>query len=166
MTFESVQTECEFDLGRPISDNEELEEILKIDTSKSSGMLNLGTRVLKECMIQAYIPFTNLLNKCIEHGVFPKRWKDALVIPITKGMKKRTVENIRPIPLLPSLGKIFENILHRRIYTYLESTKLLCAEQSGFRKIPDYRLNLFVNNQFNKGNFLVCIFIDLAKAFN
>lgn len=94
-----------------------------------------------------------------------------MVIPIPKEKKKRTVENIRPISLLPCPGKIFENILHKRIYTYLESNQLLCPEQCGFRRNfgthdPIIDLFNFVNRQFNDRNFVICVFVDLAKAFN
>lgn len=139
--------------------------------SKSSGMLMLGTRILKECMIQAFAQLTRLFNQCIEKGIFPQKWKVAMVTPIPKGSKKPTVENIRPISLLPCPGKILENIIHKRLYTYLESNELLCREQSGFRRNhgthnPIIDLTDYINKQFNDGGFVVCIFVDLAKAFN
>lgn len=56
-------------------------------------------------------------------------------------------------------------------YTYLESNNLLCVEQSGFRKHfgthdPIIDLTDYISKQFNDGNFVVCIFVDLAIAFN
>lgn len=62
-------------------------------------------------------------------------------------------------------------IIHKRLYTYLESNALLCREQSGFRRNhgthdPIIDLIGFINKRFNEGKYVVCIFVDLAKAFN
>lgn len=94
-----------------------------------------------------------------------------MAVPIPKGAKKSTLDNIRPISLLPYPGKILEQILHKRLYEYLEVNTLLCLEQSGFRKNygtydPVVDLITSISTSFNNGNGVICIYIDLAKAFN
>lgn len=94
-----------------------------------------------------------------------------MVVPIPKGAKKPTLDNIKPISLLPYPGKILEQILHKRLYEYLEVNTLLCKEQSGFRKNhstydPVIDLVTTINKAFNSGKGVICIYIDMAKAFN
>lgn len=98
-------------------------------------------------------------------------WKQAIVVPIPKGKKKRVVSNIRPISLLPTPGKIFEKIIHRKMYCYLQENCLLTPMQSGFRKnygIYDPIIDLlnFINIKFNENKFVLCVYVDMAKAFN
>lgn len=62
--------------------------------------------------------------------------------------------------------------MHKRLYPYVENSKLLCQEQNGFRQNRDtcqtvFDLVDYVYNGFNN-NSEVCIaaFADLAKTFD
>ena len=74
------------------------------------------------------------LKLILSSEVFPTSWKTATVIPIHKTGSPTVVQNYRPITLLPSLSKVFENFLHKHVYSYLEYHKLLIPNNSGFRK--------------------------------
>lgn len=111
------------------------------------------------------------MNSCIDNGIFPNRWKQALVVPIPKGRNSKLVSNIRPISLLPVTGKILEKLMLSRMEAYLLGNDLICEEQSGFRKNfgtfdPISELFSFVNSSFNENKMTLCIYIDMAKAFN
>lgn len=59
----------------------------------------------------------------------------------------------------------------QRMLMYHKLNNLSCKEQSGFRKYhgtfnPITELCMFISRKFNEGKFVICIFIDLAKAFN
>lgn len=161
----------EFVWSQEIREDEVKELVLKLDIEKSSGIPKLGSRILKECLIQTIPVFTKLLNICVRVGKFPEEWKRAVVVPIPKGNKEPTLGNIRPISLWPYPGKVFEQIIHKRVYRYLELNSLLCSEQSGFRKNfstsdPVLDLTTEVSKAFNEGKGVICIYIDMAKAFN
>lgn len=100
----------------------------------SSGMPWLGSRILKEYQRFSIKPFTRVLNECVKQGIFPLKWKRTWVVAILKGAKMRYLTNIQPISLLPYPGKILENIVHKKLYSYLKENELLCPEQSGFRR--------------------------------
>lgn len=90
---------------------------------------------------------------------------------IQKGGSSKKVSNVRPISLLPSPGKVLESLLCQRMMNYLHLNNLICREQSGCRKHhgtfdPLAELIKFVNSNFNEGKLVLCIFVDLAKAFN
>ena len=69
---------------------------------------NLPNRILKICSQSLATPF-NLTS-----------WKTATVIPIHKTGSQTVVQNYRPIALFPSLSKVFEKLLHKHVYSYLE----------------------------------------------
>lgn len=164
-------TGCKFIWSNRISVDEVRKRVIELNANKSSGIPSLGSNILKKCLYCKADAFTQILNDCIRSGKFPDSWKQAVVVPIPKGVKKPTLDNIRPISLLPYPGKILEQILHKRLYEYLEVNVLLCKEQSGFRKNhstydPVVDLVTFISRSFNNGKCVLCIYIDLAKAFN
>ena len=46
---------------------------------------------------------------------------------------KQSINNYRPISLLPICGKIFEKIIFNNLYNYLNTNNLITKNQSGFR---------------------------------
>ncbi len=55
-------------------------------------------------------PLTIIINQMITNGIFPDILKISNVIPIYKKDDKKLLTNYRPISLLPSISKIFENL--------------------------------------------------------
>lgn len=111
-----------------------------------------------------------MLNLCVDRGVFRDSWKVGTVVPIPKNNKSRSPENIRPISLLPTPGKVLEHLIHHRIYQYLSEHKLLSDKQVGLRKfygIHDATIDLvnFIHTKFNEKKQVLCIYVDMAKAF-
>ena len=91
-------------------------------------------------------------------------WKRAMGQMILKPNKKKSVPgSFRPISLLCNLGKVLEAIITTRLYSWAESTKLLPAEQSGFRKKRSVNDRLF---QLNSTQYVGVIFLDVEKAFD
>ena len=80
-------------------------------------------------------PFlASIFNKCVFQGVYPKLMKTAKVIPIYKKGDKDECSNYRPISLLLHANKIFEKLLHKRFYSFLQKHNVLNENQYGFRK--------------------------------
>jgi retron-type reverse transcriptase len=82
------------------------------------------------------------------------------------------MSNYRPISLLTTLSKVFENVMYNRLSHYLKTNNnILVPEQFGFRKgmstenaafeLTDCILK-YVNQKMHVGG----IFCDLAKAFD
>lgn len=76
-----------------------------------------------------------ILNKMWTQHKFPKKWKQATIIPIHKpNQNKFAVQGYRPISLLCTMSKIFKKIVSVRLNWFLEKNKFLAEEQFGFRK--------------------------------
>ena len=66
-------------------------------------------------------------------GHFPSQPKISRVIPLFKTGDPELFSNYRPISLLSSLSKIFEQVIFNQLFNYMNNNKLLCLEQYGFR---------------------------------
>jgi hypothetical protein len=99
-------------------------------------------------------------------------WKHARVISILKpGNDPKLPSSYRPISLLDTIGKIFENILLARILHELSERGLLRDEQFGFRPRHSTSLQLSrlverITRKFGGRRQTSAVFLDLAKAFN
>ena len=60
---------------------------------------------------------TAIYNSCFRRGIFPSRWKNAVILPITKPGKDGSddVSKFCPISLLDIGGKVLEKIVINRI---------------------------------------------------
>ena len=89
---------------------EELEPLLrKIDVSKSSGVDNISTQVLKDALTSLPHHALHIFKLVTQSCSFPDSWKLAKVSPLPKGGDITDVNNLRPISILPLPAKIMDN---------------------------------------------------------
>ena len=65
---------------------------------------------------------------------FPDQLKIAKVITLHKKESTKNPSNYRPTSLLFVFSKIFEKIIHKRLYDFFEMNNVLHSLQFGFRK--------------------------------
>ena len=53
--------------------------------------------------------------------------------PMPKSGDKRSVNNYRPISVIPVLAKVLKSIVHHQLYEYLGENRFLKEELAGFR---------------------------------
>lgn len=145
--------------------------ILSLKSTPSTGRDGISAIFLKQALNQISKPIAYLSNLCLSSGVFPNLLKEAIVIPVYKSGDGGSVDNYRPISLLPTLAKILEKVINTRLLNYLESHSLLSPNQFGFRhsKSTTDAIETLVSHVVQKlDNKKKClgIFLDLAKAFD
>ena len=74
---------------------------------------------------------TKLFNKCVSEGTYPDFLKIAKVIPIFKGGDSNEENSYRPISILTQFNRIFEKLLHKRLYSFISPH--LYKKQFGFQ---------------------------------
>eukprot|EP00973_Karenia_brevis_P004044 556699-Karenia_brevis.AAC.1 len=98
----------------------------KKKTSDESGlvveMLQQGGDTLRQ--IIAWL-FTCCLQRPGQH---PTKWKSSLISVLHKKGDAKSLDNYRPITLLPIMYKLFTRILHARLRLPLEAAQ--CADQA------------------------------------
>ena len=110
-------------------------ELKKIKASKSTGLENIPTRLLKDSAPVITRPLTTLINRSLSEGSLPSDWKHAVVTPIHKSCSKTEAANYRPISTLPVFARILERAVHTIIYAYLQEYNLFLNYQSGYRPL-------------------------------
>ena len=93
------------------------------------------------------------------------------VIPIHKGGSTEELSNYRPIPLLSIFDKIIEELMHKRLYDFLQEHNVVFQNQFWFRKNNSTTFALLeitekINETIDNKNYGCGIFIDLCKAFD
>jgi hypothetical protein len=115
---------------------------------------------------------TNLFNHCIRLLHFPNPWKKAKVITLPKpGRDPNFPQNLHPISLLPTTGKLFEKVILKHVQNHIEERGLLSATQFGFRtrhgsSLQRMRLTDHVTLNFNNKMSTAAVFLDIEKAFD
>ena len=97
--------------------------------------------------------------------------KIAKVIAIFKKGNCELPSNYRPISLLSIFSKLFEKLMHKRFYKFLEIHKVLYSLQFGFQENHsiDHALVSMtdnIRNTLDNKIFGIGIVVDLQKAFD
>ena len=155
----------------PVSPNDVLKELLKLDSKKTAGPDGLRPKLLKAVATEIAEPLTILYNKSIENGHFPNYLKLAKVIALFKKGNRFEPENYRPISLLNCFGKIFEKLLYKQFIQFIEKHNILYLYQFGFRHDFSTTLALIdtiddIKFHLDKGEYVLGVFLDIRKAFD
>ena len=107
-----------------------------------------------------------IFNKSITEGIFPEMLKTAKVTPIFK--KDFITGNYRPISLLRVFDKLLENVIYRRLKSFLDKFKILYKYRFGFRTNHSTSHALIDIAEYmykapDKGHFVFGIYSDLIK---
>ena len=102
------------------------EHLRKLNRNKSM----VPTILYKEAAAWLSPPLAHLFNLSLQEQRFPKRWKLAHICPIPK-TRPPTIDNLRPIALLPLPSKIFERIILKLLKS--QFTASFGPEQYGAR---------------------------------
>ena len=113
--------------------------------------------------------FCFLLNFSLTSG--PQLLEKNKISAIFRKGSKLDTGNYRTISVLPVISKLFERIVHTQLYTYLNDTALLAAEQSGFRKNHSTQTSIhkLLKNFYSdieNGKIIGMLALDLRKAFD
>ena len=99
------------------------------------GVDGISSKLLKTVASGVNRSLTSLFNASLTSGKVPSEWKSARVTPVHKGGDSELTGNYRPVSVLPVVVKVFERLVHRQLYNYLQENELLNPVQFGLRLI-------------------------------
>ena len=70
----------------------------------------------------------------MSEGIVPDELKIVKIIPVHKSNANDEISKYIPISVLPSIKKIFENVVYKRTFHFIETNKVLHNNQYGFRE--------------------------------
>ena len=155
----------------PISEDFILKQLKNLNTTKSTGLDEIGPRILKLSSEIIAKPLSHIFNLSIRKGWFPNNLKHAKIIPIHKKGSTHDVNNYRPISILPTLSKILERHIASNLARFLEENNLLHVNQSGFRKNHSCETALVALmdewlSAIDDHHVIGTVLLDLSKAFD
>ena len=113
-------------------------EIAKITRAlKQSHLSHCGIPGKFISLISAPISFSlsKLFNNLFKEGHFPNIWKLSHVTALYKQKGLRSDKNYyRPISLLPTLSKICESIIHKRLLDHCNENSVISNKQAAYLK--------------------------------
>ncbi|XP_057294623.1 uncharacterized protein LOC130623152 [Hydractinia symbiolongicarpus] len=156
---------------KPITVNETMKHLQSLKRKKSVGLDDLPSWLLKDCMEVIASPLTYIINMSFETSTFPSDWKRTKVLPLFKSGAKSSVNNYRPISVIPAISKVIEKVVHEQLTAYLESNNLINNNQFGFRprRSTELAATIFIDTvklKVNDGKMVGAVFLDLTKAFD
>lgn len=147
--------------------------ISELDDKKAPGMDAISGNIVKHIHNACPSLLLNIYNMCLKNGVFPNCWKASVIKVIPKNGKKNkyTADCLRPISLLPVLGKVLEKLMINRIMYHLIKNNSLHKNQFGFmpsKSTEDavYKVVEWMKNVYTCKEFGILISLDISGAFN
>ena len=155
----------------PSSLEEVYAELCSLNLKKSTGPDDIPSYFVKLAapILAPYL--TYFIEMSFKLGVFSNSLKAARVVAVFKKGCKSTIENYRPISILPALSKVFEKVLSTKLLSFFNQNSVLQCAQYGFCKkhntthaVVDDVSHIYENIFSN--NFSCFLTLDLKKAFD
>lgn len=154
------------------TDESEVKAIINGIKSKSvTDIDGITTCILKQISHNIVAPLTVAINNMFINGIFPEKLRRAKILPVFKSGQKDSLNNFRPISILPAISKVFEEAIKRRLLGYFENKRLFSNSQYGYRSgrstVAAIReLVDSVAEAFDRRDELGLLCCDLSKAFD
>ncbi|XP_076546328.1 uncharacterized protein LOC143305685 [Osmia lignaria lignaria] len=156
-------------LNTPISERE-LNEAISRSKNSSPGPDNIPNIFIKILPPIGMKILLDIFNIIWSNHVFPKKWNEAIVIPIAKpGKDSSKPNNYRPISLTCNMCKILERIINFRLRWFLERNNLLTDNQFGSRTGHStishlVSLETRIREAFANKQHVLAVSLDIEKA--
>ena len=100
-------------------------KVVKTIKSNSAGTNDINPKTFKLVMFYLIPCLVHIIHLSLQTGISPDALKRGKVIPLHKSYSKLEFENYRPVSIQPLFSKIFEKIVHKRLYDHLMKTQML-----------------------------------------
>ena len=90
--------------------------INNLKSKQSAGHDSISSQLLKDIGHIIAPTLSVIIDQSLYTGIFPIQLKIAKVIPLFKKGEETSIENYRPISLLPSISKVFERVVFNQFY--------------------------------------------------
>ena len=155
----------------PVTEREIEIIIESLNQKKAIGPYSIPVFLLKILCRYIAVPLSKIVNQSFETGIFPDCLKIGKVNPLHKKDSCKNPSIYRPISILSVFSKIFEKLMHKRLYNFLDAYEILYPLQFGFREKHSttnalLSLTELLKLSIDNGKFCCGIFLDLQNAFD
>ena len=152
-----------------VTDEDVKRAINKLKEHNSAGPDGIPPIFIKKCMYNLIQPLKIMFNTSITSGIYPNKFKNSFILPIHKKGDKNNIRNYRPITILNSFAKIFDEIIYHYLFPYF----LRFINEHQYGSVPGKSIvtNLLsykedILQSFYNNNYTISIYTDYKKAFD
>jgi len=149
-----------------------LKSIASLKNKNSTGIDGVSNRVLK-LLPRSHLPIIFAsFNTFASSFQTPSHWHVAKMILLSKKKSKIvSVDETRPISLLPCFSKLFEKCFLIQLRKWIDDQGILPDEQSGFRAGHNMAVRVIaiidqIGQSLAKNTAAAALFVDFKSAFN
>ena len=119
---------------KPVTINEILLQIQKLNSKKASPLNSTPAKILKQTADISAVLIQKIFNSNLSECYFPKELKAGEVSSLFKSLDAFIKKNYRPITVLSYVSKIYERVLESQIKSHARSflSPLLCGFREGY----------------------------------
>lgn len=174
-TFDQAFDQPRFEVQKEVTIRDVARALSETHPWKAPGEDLIPTGLIKACGRPLFQILAALYTRCLELQWYPPRFKKAKTVVLTKPGKPpatyRTAKGYRPIALLPTLGKVLEAIIAKRVTEAAEWNGLLPDEQMGNRagRSTELAIRLVVaqvQEAWRQGATTSLLQLDISGAFD
>ena len=142
----------------------------QLNCRKADGSDDIPSRLLIVASDILSGPLTHLYSMSVQDGIVPRQWKLAKIHPVPK-CRNPSLNDVRPISLLPVISKILERLVANSMMDKL--IELYGPNQYGFRPnsstcLANIKLHDYVTELLDRKGIcgVIVLSFDLTRAFD
>ena len=148
-----------------------IEAIHELSPNSAVGPDCIPSSLLVNCATELAPVLLLIFSHSLSHGVIPKSWKRAAIIPVYKSGDKTIPSNYRPISLTSVICNVLERIIRKQVFSFLDQKSCLNSTQHGFRpgrSCLSALLDVFDNimHMLDSNSSVDMLYLDYSKAFD
>jgi hypothetical protein len=147
--------------------------MMQQNPQKTPGIDNFTADIIQTLFDTLPNVVTDLYNKCLELGYFPREWEQSKIHFIKKSKSRNASDprSYRPLSLIPVLAKVFEKLIINRLNHHLCINNMLHNNQYGFRsqRSTEHALHHLINaikRQLSENGYIIAVSLDIQGAFD
>jgi potassium voltage-gated channel Eag-related subfamily H protein 8 len=151
---------------------DELDAALASCRDGSPGIDGIVYRDIRQLNAESQAGLLRFFNEVWLSGEVPEAWKVAVLIPVPKAGKDRSlISSYRPIALQSCVLKVFERMVNKRLQWFLEKEHCFHGAQFGFRQGRSAQdavllLETGIREAWIKGLVVLAVFLDIKAAYD
>lgn len=150
---------------------QEVHESVEYFKTQAKGSDGIPQLVVSKAL-PVVAPFIlNIFNSSLKEGVFPVRWKEAVIVALSKTCSPNTPSDFRPIALLCFMAKALERLVRLQIEEFITAENLINEYQAGFRAGQGTQTALLkltddIRIGIDRKMVTILLLFDFSKAFD
>ena len=115
--------------------NDEVQQLLSRMNKTTCKLDPFCTAIIMQHSPYFIHVYVHIINLCLSSGIFPTRFKSAVVKPLTKKptLDCEVLKNFRPISNLPFLSKLIVKVIAERLVSHMQDNGIVEKYQSAYK---------------------------------